>query len=198
MSEMSVTLETERLYLRPWTDDDAEALFELAKDPDVGPAAGWPAHKSVEESRDIIHNVLSAPETYASVCKEDGRLIGSVGLKFGEDSTSEKQDEPELGYWIGKPFWGNGYATEAAHEMILRAFMECHAAAVWCCHYEGNERSFRVIDKCCFRYVRTNPEGDTLLGYHLPELEYRIAKEEFFLGGSFYSTAIKIRPKQTR
>ena len=132
------------------------------------------------------------------MCKEDGRLSGSVGLKFGEDSTSEKQDEPELGYWIGKPFWGNGYATEAAHEMILRAFMECHAAAVWCCHYEGNERSFRVIDKCCFRYVRTNPEGDTLLGYHLPELEYRIAKEEFFLGGSFYSTAIKIRPKQTR
>ena len=92
MSEMSVTLETERLYLRPWTDDDAEALFELAKDPDVGPAAGWPAHKSVEESRDIIHNVLSAPETYAIVCKEDGRLIGSVGLKFGEDSTSEKQE----------------------------------------------------------------------------------------------------------
>ena len=180
-------LETERLYLRPWRDEDAGALYELAKDPEVGPAAGWPAHKSIEESRNIIHNVLSAPETYAVVRKTDGRLVGSAGLKLGEDSTSEKQDEPELGYWIGKPFWGSGYATEAANEMILRAFTDCHATAVWCCHYEGNERSHRVIEKCCFQYVRTNPEGDTLLGYYLPELEYRLAKEDWRNSGNSIS-----------
>lgn len=172
-----MTIETQRLHLRPWAENDAEALYELAKDPQVGPAAGWPAHKDAEESRQIIRTVLAVPETYAVIRKEDGKLIGSIGLKFGKDSTSELQDEPELGYWIGREFWGYGYATEAAKAMIERAFHACYAHAVWCCHYAGNERSRRVIEKCGFQYIATNPEGDTLLGYHMPELEYRLSKE---------------------
>ena len=47
-------LHTERLILRPWTEDDAESLYEYAKDPEVGPIAGWPPHKSVGESKDVI------------------------------------------------------------------------------------------------------------------------------------------------
>ena len=46
--------ETDRLFLRPWTEDDAESLFEYAKDPAVGPIAGWPVHKSVDNSIEII------------------------------------------------------------------------------------------------------------------------------------------------
>lgn len=91
-------LETERLYMRPWADSDADDLYEMAKDPEVGPAAGWPVHRSVDESREIIRTVFRAPETYAVVRKGHGRLIVCVGLKFGSDSTSELQDEPELGY----------------------------------------------------------------------------------------------------
>ena len=56
---------TERLILRPWKEEDAESLFKYAKDPEVGPVAGWPVHTSIENSREIIKNVLSAPETYA-------------------------------------------------------------------------------------------------------------------------------------
>lgn len=51
-------LHTERLLLRPWTEADAESLFEYAKDPDVGPIAGWPPHKSIEESRNVIKDVF--------------------------------------------------------------------------------------------------------------------------------------------
>ena len=47
-------METERILLRYWEESDAEALFKYASDPDVGPRAGWPAHNSVEESREII------------------------------------------------------------------------------------------------------------------------------------------------
>lgn len=61
--------ETQRLILRPWRESDAQALYEYAKDPQVGPAAGWPPHTSVENSRKIIRDVLSAPETYAVVLK---------------------------------------------------------------------------------------------------------------------------------
>lgn len=55
---------TERLILRPWKETDAESLYKYAKDPAVGPIAGWPVHTSVENSLEIIRNVLSADETY--------------------------------------------------------------------------------------------------------------------------------------
>ena len=55
-------LKTERLLLRKWTEADADSLFQYASDPEVGPITGWPPHKSVEESKEIIRNVLNGPE----------------------------------------------------------------------------------------------------------------------------------------
>lgn len=63
-------LETERLILRPWEESDANDLFQYASNPEVGPIAGWPVHTSVENSKEIIKSVISAPETYAIVLKE--------------------------------------------------------------------------------------------------------------------------------
>ncbi len=88
-------LETKRLILRPWREDDAEHLYKYASDPEVGPPAGWPSHTSVENSREIIRAVLSAPETYAVCLKEDGNPIGSVGLH--RNDIAEEYDEYELG-----------------------------------------------------------------------------------------------------
>ena len=75
-------LETERLILRKWTEEDAESLFEYAKDPEIGPAAGWPPHKSVEESRAVIKNVFDGAECYAICEKEKNIAIGAVELKL--------------------------------------------------------------------------------------------------------------------
>ena len=75
-----MTLETERLILRPWKEDDAESLYKYAKNPEVGPIAGWPVHTSVENSREIIKSVLAADETYAVCLREDNVAIGSIGL----------------------------------------------------------------------------------------------------------------------
>ena len=58
----SPIIETARLILRPWKEDDAESLFRYAHDPEVGPIAGWPPHTSVENSLEIIRTVFSAPE----------------------------------------------------------------------------------------------------------------------------------------
>ena len=68
-------LQTKRLILRPWSENDAEELYKYASDPEVGPPAGWPPHTSVENSREIIRTVLSAPETYAVCLKENGLPI---------------------------------------------------------------------------------------------------------------------------
>ena len=118
-----MTLKTERLILRRWEDNDAESLFEYAKDPDVGPIAGWPAHQSIEESRDVIKNVFNGKEAYAICLKTDNIAIGAIELKLnGHTDMTEQDDECELGYWLGKPFWGQGIVPEAVKEMLRYAF----------------------------------------------------------------------------
>ena len=114
-------LYTERLILRPWEESDAESLYKYASDPRVGPPAGWPPHASVESSREIIKGILSAPETYAVVLKETGEPVGSIGLKTHCD-LAEEDDEAELGYWIGVPYWGQGLIPEAAREILRHGF----------------------------------------------------------------------------
>ena len=148
-------IETERLILRPWREDDAEALYKYASDPDIGPPAGWPPHTSVENSRDIIQTVFSAPETYA-VCLKNGSPIGSIGLKLkGSTDMTDREDECELGYWIGKPFWGQGMIPEASKALLRHAFEDLGMRAVWCGYYEGNEKSRRVQEKLGFVYQHT-------------------------------------------
>lgn len=150
-------LETKRLRLRPWQEDDAEHLYRYAKDPQVGPIAGWPPHRSIEDSRDIIRSVLSAPETYAVVLKETGEPVGSVGLMIGRNSNlTISRDEGEIGYWIGVPYWGQGLIPEAVRELIRHGFEQLGLTKIWCAYFEGNEKSRRVQEKCGFVYHHTN------------------------------------------
>lgn len=145
-------LETDRLILRPWQEADAEDLYICASDPEVGPSAGWPPHTSVENSREIIRSVLSQPGIFA-VCRKDNRPIGSIGLHFnGNTDMTDRDDECELGYWIGKPFWGQGMIPEAADEILRYAFENLGMRAVWCGYYEGNTKSARVQEKLGFVY----------------------------------------------
>ncbi len=145
--------ETDRLILRPWREDDAVELYKYASDAEVGSPAGWLPHTSVENSREIIRTVLSAPETYAVCLKEDGKPIGSVG--FHRNDLAEDDDEYELGYWIGKPFWGQGLIPEASRELLRYAFEELGMQRIWCGYYEGNTKSRRVMEKLGFVYHHT-------------------------------------------
>lgn len=159
-----MTLQTERTVLRRWEDADAEDLFEYAQDPDVGPAAGWPAHVSVEESLRVIREVFSTPETYAICLKETGRPVGAISLMLaGTTDLATCEDECELGYWIGKPFWGLGLVPEAAREILRHAFEDLGMRCVWAGYYDGNEKSRRVQEKCGFRHQRTVENSDVPL-----------------------------------
>ena len=118
-------IETSRLLLRPWKDEDAGELYKYAKDEKVGPIAGWLPHTSVEDSLRIIHEVLSAPETYAVVLKETGTPVGSVGIMMkGSGSAPMTDSEAEIGYWIGVPYWGMGMIPEAVEALLERCFNE--------------------------------------------------------------------------
>lgn len=154
-------LTTERLLLRPWEESDAESLYEYAKDPAVGPIAGWPVHTSVENSKEIIRDVLSAEETYAVCLKEDGKAVGSIGLMIGSASNLSLPDtEGEIGYWIGVPFWGRGLIPEAVKELLRHGFEELKLEKIWCGYFEGNIKSKRVQEKCGFIYHHTNKDID--------------------------------------
>ncbi len=150
-------LTTKRLILRPWLASDAESLYEYAKDPAVGRAAGWKPHTSVENSREIIRDILSEKETYAVCLKEDKRAVGSIGLMVGGASNLGLSDtEGEIGYWIGVPFWGQGLIPEAVRRLQQYGFEELKLEKIWCGYFEGNEKSRRVQEKCGFVYHHTN------------------------------------------
>ena len=157
-------LETKRLVLRRWNEDDAGDLYKYAADPAVGPIAGWPAHQSIDESRYVIRNVFNGKEAYAVCLKEDGKAIGAIELKLnGHTDMTDRDDECEMGFWLGKPFWGQGIMPEAVKEMLRHAFEDLRMSKVWIGYYEGNTRSKRVQEKCGFRYQYTSENVDVPL-----------------------------------
>ncbi len=178
-----VCLETERLILRPWRESDAGSLYEYARDERVGPIAGWPVHTGVENSREIIREVLSADETYAVTLKPDDVAVGSIGLKVGGASNLElPDDEAEVGYWIGVPFWGRGYIPEATREVMRHAFEELGMETLWCGWFDGNEKSRRVGEKCGFRHVRTERKHWPLISRTVTQHISRLTREEWERG----------------
>lgn len=84
-------IESERILLRGWREEDAPMLYRFASDPDVGPRAGWLAHTTVDESREVIRTVFSNPTTWAIVLKSNGLPIGAMG--YG----------PSCNLWIARP-----------------------------------------------------------------------------------------------
>ena len=146
-------LETERLILRGWSEDDAPSLYKYASDGRVGPAAGWVPHTGVDYSRAIIRTVLAKDEIYA-ICLKGGNdePVGSIGLTFKDCGDGKKSyREAELGYWVGVPYWGQGIATEAANEVLRHGFEDIGPDKIYCAYFSGNELSKRVQDKCGFR-----------------------------------------------
>lgn len=157
-------METERLILRRWNESDAEDLFEYAKDADVGPIAGWPPHKNIEESLSVIKNVLNGKEAYAICLKKDNKAIGAIELKLnGHTDLTVRDDECEMGFWLGKPFWRQGIMSEAVKEMLRHAFEDCSMQKVWIGYYEGNEKSKRLQEKCGFKFQWKSEDVDVPL-----------------------------------
>ena len=153
-----VKLETERLILREWTIDDLDDLFAYAKNPDVGPRAGWYAHKSKEESLGILNKFIVDKKTFAIVYKENNKVIGSLGIeRYGsEDKLSEFFDYQgrEIGYALSKDYWGKGLMSEAVKAVIDYCFNKLNYDFLLCGYFDFNNQSRRVQEKCGFKPYR--------------------------------------------
>ena len=170
-------IETANLTLRPWAEDDAECLYHFAKNPKIGPIAGWPPHKSVEDSLNIIKTVFSKRETYAIV--KDDIPIGCVALLFHPDTNHWwGEDSAELGYWVAEEYWGNNYATEASKALIKRAFEELDVKEIYASYRAENEQSKRVLEKLDFKYLN-KLSNINYLGEEICEIAVKLDKGDF-------------------
>lgn len=148
-----MVLETKRLILRTWKKEDINELHELAKAPQVGPPCGWEPHKSLRESKAVLRDILMNDYTYAIVSKQTGQIIGNISLMpYSESRFARNENQAEIGFWLGHPYWGQGYMTEACMQIIKYGFEVLHLEKIWCAHDLQNYNSMRVQEKSGFAF----------------------------------------------
>ena len=142
------------VVLRVFAPGDAARVTELCGDPDValstaeiphpypvGAASAWIAtHRDAREA--------GTAWTYAITCGDDGALVGAIDLRPGIDPTGN------VGYWIGRPYWGRGYATTAVRALLAMAFLGVEIDVLGATHLVRNPASGRVLEKCGMSLVR--------------------------------------------
>lgn len=149
-------IETDRLILRAWRDSDLEDFYEYARVDGVGQMAGWLPHESIEKSRQILHLFMEEKKTFALELKENGKVIGSLGLETrdGDLDIPQQWQGREIGYVLSKDYWGQGLMPEAVKSVIDHCFRELQFDYLTCGHFVRNNQSRRVIEKCGFTYVQ--------------------------------------------
>lgn len=168
--ENNIIIESERILLRPWRLEDASSLFKYASDSRVSQLALWPAHTSVEMSREVIERYFKTnPYCFAMILKSSCEPVGCIGfVPQGQEHYPLEIDEREVGYWIGYPYWSHGLTTEALNVLIA-----------WCKNYTDlkslllttdaiNTGSQRVAEKCGFQFLENYEfEGIMSTAYRL-------------------------------
>ena len=148
-----VCIQTPRLILRPWKESDLADFYEYASVEGVGEMAGWCHHKSLDESRMILDMFLAGKKTLALELKENGKVIGSLGLEqMRPDPVEGERFGREIGYVLSKDYWGRGLMPEAVQAVIRFCFEDLKLDYLTCGHFVRNAQSRRVIEKCGFTF----------------------------------------------
>lgn len=175
------TLETSRLILRQWREDDSADLYEYAKSELVGPFAGWEPHQSEEESKEIINHFIEQNESYAIVLKSENKVIGSIGMHNKKPNEELAHlNQRLLGYVLNPAYWGQGIIPEAVKCVLEDGFNKQNLDLVWCGHFDFNTNSKRVIEKSGFKYqYQKKMTFELLANKEITTLYYNLYKEDF-------------------
>ncbi|WP_040406676.1 GNAT family N-acetyltransferase [Amycolatopsis nigrescens] len=181
---MHVFLETTRLVLRRFTEDDVENLVLLHSDPEVMRfLTGEPTPRAEIENEvlpGILHDYRRGREgRWAAVERSTGEFLGRFALQPPEDG---RADERELGYRLKSSAWGRGYATEGSLALIRKAFTELGTQRVWAQTMAVNTASRRVLERAGLKYVRTFHLhfDDPLPGTEQGEVEYELQRSDWY------------------
>ncbi|NLF62669.1 MAG: GNAT family N-acetyltransferase [Lentisphaerae bacterium] len=172
-------LETARLLLRRWQMRDVDDLFEYARHPEVGPSAAWMPHPNRQYSLQMLAGVFMEEDTrWAIEHKELRKVIGAISLH--DDAKRTAPNTLSLGYSLSHDFWGQGLMSEAAPVVVAYGFEQLCLDLISCYHFEGNERSRRIIEKCGFTFEgilrHCNRVGEKI--HH--DYCYSMTREEYF------------------
>jgi ribosomal-protein-alanine N-acetyltransferase len=143
------TLETPRLKLRPYTEADIPELLPLIGTREVAATTLRIAHPYTEQDAKAFLELAKDPDKLwlAITLRSDARQIGGIGLRV-----DKQHQHAELGYWLGVPFWGHGYATEAATEMLRYGFEMLALHRIFASHFKHNPASGRILKKIGMQY----------------------------------------------
>jgi len=152
----NIRIETQRLILRSWRESDVDDFYEYARVDGVGQMCGWLPHQNLEESRRILAMFMDEKKTFALELKENGKVIGSIGLEIRDADLDipENLMGREIGYVLNKDYWGRGLMPEAVKAVISYCFDVLGFDWLTCGHFVWNHQSRRVVEKCGFRYVK--------------------------------------------
>ena len=173
---MNCVLETERLVLRSLEESDIPELIPLIGAREVAITTLRIPHPYEEKhAREFLASAGKENELRLGVrLRADHRLIGGVGLH-----PDPLHNRAELGYWIGVPFWGNGYATEAAAAVVKYGFEELHFNRIFAAHFRGNIASGRVLQKVGMRYEGQMRQAVVKWGQYIDLERYAILREDY-------------------
>ena len=167
-----IRIETERLILRPWKESDLDDFYEYASVDGVGQMAGWVPHENIEKSKLILELFISEKKTLALELKENGKVIGSLGIEANDnDHIGADRLGREIGYVLSKDYWGRGLMPEAVKAVINFCFETLSYVYLLCGHFDWNTQSARVIKKCGFQYLK-DISHTTLFGTEEPTKLY--------------------------
>ena len=172
-------IETERLILREWSFSDEQDLFEYAKNPNIGPRAGWKPMDNINEAREIIKMFINGGDVWAIELKSNNKVIGSIGLH--KDKQRPFHFVKMLGYVLSEDYWGQGIVPEGVNAVLDYAFNHLYLELTTVAHFPFNHQSKRVIEKCGFKYEGTLRKAYMdYKGTCHDELIYSMTREEYF------------------
>ena len=171
-------METKRLVLRHWEMNDLDDLYAFAKNPNVGPQAGWRQHQSREESRQILSRMVTAPDQSAIMLKSTMKVIGIISA--GIDTSRRNLAAKTIGCALNEAYWNQGLMTEAVGAMIRYLFMDPGTELIAMDHFADNYGSQRVIEKNGFQYEGTMRQKIRLFNGEVKDcLCYSLTRAEF-------------------
>lgn len=143
------TLETARLRLRPYTETDIPELLPLIGTREVAATTLRIAHPYTEQdARAFFESARESDKLWLAITlRSDGHQIGGIGLRV-----EEQHKHAELGYWLGVNFWGRGYATEAAREIVRYGFQILGLHRIFASHFKHNPASGHILRKIGMQY----------------------------------------------
>jgi RimJ/RimL family protein N-acetyltransferase len=178
-------IETPRLELRPLAENDAEAIWPFVSDPAISRFMSWHPHANLEQTRAFIADVLlrmKAESTVAWVVVEraSGEICGLVSLlAIMRTHRALRYDKAELAYWVGAPFQGRGYATEACFAVLQYAYQAIGLNKITVAHDRENDASRALIVRLGFREVGTEYKHFCKDGRWIDHVIYELLSADF-------------------